>query len=99
MTEARKVGGSTKQAGNRGKGRQKGVPNKVTGALKDMILTALNNKGGVDYLERQADDNPVAFMALVGKVLPMTVAGDTDNPLKVVTVVELVAPGHHESAD
>jgi len=58
-----------------GKGRPKGVPNKNTTALKDMILGALNNKGGVAYLERQADENPVAFMGLVGKVLPMTVTG------------------------
>ena len=54
-------------------GRVKGTPNKVTGALKDMILTALSNKGGVAYLERQADANPTAFMTLVGKVLPLQV--------------------------
>jgi hypothetical protein len=40
-----------------------------------MILGALNNKGGVDYLMKQADENPTAFLTLVGKVLPMTVAG------------------------
>lgn len=69
--ESRKVGPA---AGNRGKGRKKGVPNKFTGQLKEMILQALHNKGGVEYLEAQAEDNPVAFMGLVGKVLPMTVA-------------------------
>lgn len=60
-------------------GRTKGTPNKVTGELKDMILTALENKGGVKYLERQAEDNPTAFMSLVGKVLPMTVQGPGEN--------------------
>lgn len=60
---------------NAGKGRPKGVPNKTTAALKDMILGALDNKGGVAYLEKQADENPTAFLTLVGKVLPMTVAG------------------------
>ena len=44
-----------------------------------MILGALNNKGGVEYLERQADANPTAFLTLVGKVLPMTVAGSGQN--------------------
>jgi hypothetical protein len=60
-------------------GRQKGTPNKINAELKDMILTALHNKGGVDYLERQAEDNPTAFMTLVGKVLPMTVQGPGEN--------------------
>lgn len=63
---------------NAGKGRPKGSVNKTTGALKDMILTALNNKGGVEYLERQAETQPVAFMTLIGKVLPMQVQGTGD---------------------
>lgn len=51
-------------------GRQKGTPNKQTAAIKDMVIAALSNKGGIKYLERQADENPVAFMGLVGKVIP-----------------------------
>jgi len=62
-------------------GRTKGTPNKIDADVKNMILCALNNKGGAAYLEEQADANPVAFMALVGKVLPMTVQGDANNPL------------------
>lgn len=58
-----------------GAGRKKGSTNKVTGELKEMILQALDNKGGVKYLEAQADANPTAFLSLVGKVLPMTVQG------------------------
>lgn len=57
-------------------GRQKGTPNKVNAALKDMILTALDGCGGVDYLVAQANKNPAAFMALIGKVLPLTVSAD-----------------------
>lgn len=67
-----------------GSGRKKGVPNKLTGDVKAMILEALENKGGVSYLEKQADANPVAFLTLVGKVLPMTVQGDPDKPLSIV---------------
>lgn len=62
-------------------GRKKGVPNKINAQLKEMILGALNAKGGQAYLERQAEENPVAFMTLLGKVLPMTIAGDPDAPL------------------
>ena len=60
-----------------GKGRPKGVPNKATTAIKDMIVQALTNKGGVEYLERQADENPVAFMGLVGKVIPLQSSNET----------------------
>lgn len=49
---------------------RKGVPNKNTKALKDMILGALSDAGGQQYLADQAMLNPGAFMALVGKVLP-----------------------------
>ena len=58
-----------------GKGRPKGSKNKATAELKDMILTALSESGGVDYLKKQAASTPTAFLALVGKVLPMTVQG------------------------
>lgn len=63
-----------KNTGNAGKGRPKGVPNKTTAKVKDMILGALDQKGGIDYLVRQADENPTAFLTLVGKVLPLQVA-------------------------
>lgn len=62
-----------------GKGRPKGAVNKVTKELKEMILQALDNKGGVAYLEQQADANPNAFLSLIGKVLPMTVLGPGEN--------------------
>jgi hypothetical protein len=63
------------QSGNP-RGRKKGAPNKVTGQLKDMILGALENAGGIGYLEKQAKESPTAFLTLVGKVLPMQVGGD-----------------------
>ena len=51
-------------------GRAKGVPNKATAELKEMILGALSEVGGQAYLVQQALDNPNAFMTLVGKVVP-----------------------------
>lgn len=45
-----------------------------------MILGALDDAGGQEYLQRQADENPTAFLSLIGKVLPSEintkVAGD-----------------------
>ena len=62
-------------------GRTKGVPNKTTQAIKDMITTALANAGGAAYLQRQAEENPGPFMALVGKVLPLQLTGDAAAPI------------------
>ena len=81
-------GGSNKLGpnnGTRGRGRPKGVPNKTSAQLKGMILAALDQSGGVDYLMERANDprTASAFLTLVGKVLPMTVAGDAESPVKV----------------
>jgi hypothetical protein len=67
-------------AGKPGPGRKAGVPNKVTKALKDMILGALDDAGGQAYLATQAKLNPGAFMTLVGKVLPSQVLAEHSGP-------------------
>ena len=71
-----------KNRGNAGKGRPVGAKNKVTRQLKEMILGALDDAGGQAYLAAQAHDNPQAFMALLGRVLPTTLAGDSNNPIR-----------------
>lgn len=68
-----------KVGGNAGKGRKKGVPNKITADVKAMVLAALDKAGGIDYLLQQSEKNPTAFLTLVGKVLPLTVAGSMVN--------------------
>ncbi|MEY2875248.1 MAG: hypothetical protein RLZZ373_2619 [Pseudomonadota bacterium] len=61
------------------RGSRKGCPNKVTKALKDMILGALDDAGGQEYLLRQArKKNPAPFLALIAKVLPTTIDGSLD---------------------
>lgn len=64
-------------------GSRKGKPNKITADLKAMILGALSEAGGQKYLLLQAQDNPNAFLTLIGKVLPTTLAGDPNAPLTV----------------
>lgn len=68
------------------RGSRKGVPNRNTQQLKDMILEALYGVGGVEYLQDCALDPKTAnsFLSLIGKVLPITVAGDKDNPVKLI---------------
>jgi hypothetical protein len=92
MADSHKVGGGV---GNRGLGRKKGIPNKTTLALKEMILKALDDVGGADYLVSQAMENPTAFMTLVGKVLPLQVNGAGKDGEHVITskiVREVVRP-------
>jgi hypothetical protein len=74
-------------------GRPKGVPNKITTSLKEMILTALSDAGGVAYLQRQAEENPGPFLALVGKVLPLQVEGSDGTPLHITVITGVPQPG------
>lgn len=78
----------------RGGGRTS--PNKHTALLKDAILQAATLAGGggsdglVNYLKEQAEEEPRAFLPLLGKVLPMQVTGQDGGPIQVARI-ELVA--------
>lgn len=64
-------------------GSRKGIPNKVTKELKEMILGALDKAGGEDYLLRQARKrNPAPFLNLIAKVLPTTIKADVTANVK-----------------
>lgn len=70
--------------------RPKGSPNKLPKQLKEMILEALDRKGGADYLVIQAETNPSAFMTLLGKVMPLQLQGDPDAPLTITVTRRVV---------
>lgn len=83
-------GVSEKSLSNLTGGSRKGVPNKATAAIKDMITQALDGVGGVEYLKHQADKNPVAFMGLVAKVIPLQVNGAGENGEHIISVVRWI---------
>lgn len=61
-----------------GGGRTPGKPNHLTASIKDMVEKALHKVGGVEYLAEQAHKNPVAFLGLVGRVLPLQVTAGAE---------------------
>ena len=62
-------------------GSRKGIPNKLTADVLAMILAALDQVGGQNYLVEQATTNPKAFMSLLGRLIPTQVTGEDDEPL------------------
>ena len=70
-------------------GRQKGTLNKTSALLKDTILEAADTAGGkeglVGYLTLQARENPVAFMGLLGKLVPSQIAAEVTQNVAAVT--------------
>jgi hypothetical protein len=79
-----------KKGKEKGPGRPKGMPNKNTAKLKEMILEALDKAGGVEYLLSCANNEKTqgAFLSLIGKVLPMTITGAGADGEHVFTVIE-----------
>ena len=68
---------------NMGKGRPKGVPNKVTMAAKEAIALAADRLGGVDRLVDWVQEDPsnerVFWGSVYPKLLPLQVNGAGEN--------------------
>lgn len=83
---------------NAGKGRKKGVPNKVTTELKDAILKAAElcgedgkgKDGLIGYLTTVARSDVKAFSGLLGRVLPLQVTGESGQaiPMSIAFVIQ-----------
>lgn len=67
-------------------GRPRGRLNKITADIRALILGALEEVGGRTYLVTQANANPNAFLALIGKLLPR------DIKVEQATRAYIVAP-------
>lgn len=77
-------------------GRPAGTPNKINAEIRDMIREALDGVGGVSYLIQQASDNPVAFMTLIGKVIPSDVKISLVTPEARVFPMGLTEEAHDD---
>ena len=69
-----------------GKGRPRGIQNRLTRTMKEAIEKAFDNVGGPAYLEKMANGTATdrqAFMALIGRLLPMQVNSNIDQRIRV----------------
>jgi hypothetical protein len=89
--QLREPDGRYKNGGARpGAGRPKGSPNKVSASLKEMILQSLEELGGKEYLKTLAIENSSAYTSLIGKVLPTTLAPESDGGSKTIITFKRV---------
>jgi len=72
-------------------GRKVGASNKLTRDIREMILGALSAVGGQAYLVKQAELNPVAFMSLLGKIMPTQITATVEREITELTREELTA--------
>lgn len=85
-----------KKPNKAGQGRPKGALNKTTRSVKEAIEYAAQGLGGADRLvswaKADAANERAFWSSIYPKLLPLTVAGDANNPLRIINKIELVAP-------
>jgi hypothetical protein len=62
------------------KGRPKGVPNKMTRNVRQMILASLDHRGGVAWLDALPDAD---YCRLVARVIPQEIDARHDGQITV----------------
>lgn len=75
-----------------GAGRPKGAPNKLTATIKEAIEVAFHQVGGPEYLARMAEEQPTAFMSLLGKAMPQQIDANVTTQPPAYTVDDWVIP-------
>ena len=70
-------------------GRTKGTPNRLTSELRDLMLGALDDLGGREWVVERARERPELMFQMLGRLLPRDVKLDAerDVTIKVVTGV------------
>ena len=63
---------------NAGKGRKPGTVNKTTAAVKEALMTAFDDIGGVDALAVWAKENQDKFYPIWAKLLPQEIKGELE---------------------
>ena len=82
MTEKQSKVSGRKGGAREGAGRPKGSLDKGNAMIRELIVQTLDNLGGTQYLESVAHSHPAAFMALIGKTMPLQVTGEGGGPVQ-----------------
>lgn len=102
MADSKLVPTTARKPPNAGKGRKKGVPNKITASVKEAFELAfknLQNKPGAK-LDDWAEANPTDFYKIASKLIPSAVqaevTGSVDHRITKI-VREIVKPKSSDS--
>lgn len=72
----------------RGRGRPKGVPNKITTTVKRAIEAAYEGVGGIEAFTEWARQNPGEFYKLWAKLLPVDLRAEIKHAGAVTILVD-----------
>lgn len=83
--------GGKRKPPNAGKGRKKGVPNKITQSAKEAFQAAFDSIGGAKNLATWARDNETEFYKIYSRLIPVEqrLADPNGDPIKIA--VEFVS--------
>lgn len=88
---AEKQSNKSRKGGARlGAGRPKGSLDKGNATIRQMIVQALDESGGVEYLKTTAASHPAAFLSLIGKVMPIEIANPPGEEFKTGVTLNIV---------
>jgi hypothetical protein len=75
---------------NAGRGRRKGVKNKVPGTAKENMIAVFTRLGGTAAMARWARRNQSDFYKLYAKLIPLQLSGDPDgSPIQVEDISKM----------
>ncbi len=75
-----------------GAGRKKGVPNKLSGSVKQNIVGVFDKIGGREKMAKWAEENQTDFYRLYGRLAPTEIEANVKG--KVIVNLNQYGPGN-----
>jgi hypothetical protein len=81
-----------------GAGRRTGVPNKISGTVKENVIAVFEDIGGVGAMSKWAKGNPSDFFRIYSRLLPTQIEGKVEGGLILQIISKVPDPddGHAE---